>query len=94
MSSAPIQRSDFDGNSGYWKLPTVAGLFRIVPHSGRYRAMWENETFGIFTSPRRALNGLRSTPSLKFGPIAEDTRRMLPNDLRRWTFVQPRRAET
>jgi len=71
----------------------MAGLFRIVPHFGRYRGMWENESLGSFTSPRRALTGLIKTPSLKLGRIADEARRALPVDLQQWTFVQLGRTE-
>jgi len=71
----------------------MAGLFRIVPHFGRYRGMWENESLGSFTSPRRALTGLTDTSSLKLGHIADEARRALPIDLRQWTFVHLKRTE-
>ena len=80
-------------NHGYWKCPTIAGLFRIVPHLGRYKAMWESQSLGSFTSPRRAVSGLVSAPSLRLGRIADEARRTLPVNLQHWIYVQLRRTE-
>ena len=91
--AAPHDEDSLGRTYGYWKFPTVAGLFRIVPHFGRYRAMWEDETIGSYTSPRRAATGIASAPSVKLGRSADDTRCTLPTDLRQWIFVQLRRAE-
>jgi hypothetical protein len=91
-AAATQQNEDSLGRAyGYWKFPTIAGLFRIVPHFGSYKAMWENESLGSFTSPRRAVSGLVTAPSLRLERFVDEARRMLPIDLQQWIFVQLRR---
>jgi hypothetical protein len=50
--------------------------------------MWENQSLGSFTTPRRALSGLVGTQPLKLGPTADEARSKLPADLQHWIFVQ------
>lgn len=70
---------------GYWRFPTNAGLFRIVPYHGRYRVMWENDLLGSEPTPRKALESLIYGKTLVRPP--EAARRTLPKDLRSWNFV-------
>jgi hypothetical protein len=76
---------------GYWQHPTNIGVFRIVPHYGRYQAILNDEILGIYSTPRRALDATLRGTTVSSNAI--DGVAGLPKDLRNWIFVQAGRKK-
>lgn len=91
MAHEKLRDSAIGRTHGYWQYPTSIGVFRIVPRYGRYQAILNDELLGIYSSPRRTLDGiLRGTKSVS-STVIDGARAGLPKDLRNWLFVQARR---
>jgi hypothetical protein len=69
------------------------GVFRIVPHFGRYRVMSEDESLGSYATPRAAVD------ELCCGTLAprrgiETSQSGLPANLSDWNFVLSRTRQS
>lgn len=91
MAHEKLRESTIGRTHGYWQCPSSIGVFRIVPYYGRYQAILNDEILGIYSTPRRTLDGiLRGTISVSSNGI-DGARAGLPKDLHNWLFVQARR---
>ena len=73
--------------NGYYRVKTRAGLFRIVPHQGRWVAMFEDEALGSYISPQQAAEDVAG--GHVFWPSCGDTSVFgIPEDVSEWDLVK------
>lgn len=75
--------------SGYFVFATKAGRFAIVPSSGRWHAMFEDERLGSYASPQHALDDLAGG-HCDWPSCGDPSTFGLPDELSDWTFVRTR----
>jgi hypothetical protein len=70
------------------------GIFRIVPHFGRYRVMSEDESLGSYATPRAAVDELCCGNTLAPRRGIETSQSGLPANLSDWNFVLSRTRQS
>ena len=91
MAHEKLRDSAVGRTHGYGQCPTSIGVFRIVPHYGRYQATLNDQSLGIYSTPRRTLDGIPRGNISMSSNVIDGARAGLPKDLRNWHFVQARR---
>ena len=71
-------------------IGSIAQVFRIVPHFGRYRVMYEDENLGSYATPRAAVDELCGGNTLVPRTLIEKSHCGLPVSLSEWNFVLSR----
>ncbi len=73
---------------GYWKFHTRVGTFKIVPSTGSFEAMLDDEGLGAYATPELALNDLVDGHIFSPSSGIESDGCGLPNELAEWTFMK------
>lgn len=68
---------------------TSAGTFLIVERSGRWHAIFKDESLGSYINPRQAADDLAGGHTFSPGPGIDTSKLGIPRDLEEWEKGSP-----